>query len=391
MVRVTVLPSHSFPRPSQPSGRDNCVHGGAVDVSGIVVYNQAAMHIPPNVNINCGIYRIVNRRNGKFYIGSSKNLKKRRATHFRDLKKGVHHSEHLQRAWNKETDKSVFDFQVFIYCGELYLIGLEQGCIDNMKPDYNANLVASNPPVHLGNKNPMRINPENSYFFGRPAWNRGLPSEKQPTFGRQGSMLGRKGEFHPAFGRPSWNKGKPMSEEHKKALRNSIAAKPKTKHVAAKLTETQVIEILNSNETLDYLAGKYGVLNETISKILRNKTWKYIQREKIWTVTELRQRGWTVEKRKRTSDQVRGSNHRDAKLTEAQVIEILKTSGRTVDVARKFGVTPQIIYSIRKGNTWKHVPRHNFNSLAESYFPLDWPSEGASDHNANALLNGYLL
>src|SRR3546814_7356137 len=48
-----------------------------------------------------GIYQIRNLRNGKLYIGSARDLKQRRATHFKLLGENRHHCRHLQAAWNK--------------------------------------------------------------------------------------------------------------------------------------------------------------------------------------------------------------------------------------------------------------------------------------------------
>lgn len=47
------------------------------------------------------VYRIVSSSTGKYYIGSSVNLKKRIAGHFRSLRKGEHHNINLQKVYNK--------------------------------------------------------------------------------------------------------------------------------------------------------------------------------------------------------------------------------------------------------------------------------------------------
>lgn len=47
------------------------------------------------------IYKITNKENGKFYIGSTIDIAKRKRAHFRQLKKGEHHCFHLQRAYEK--------------------------------------------------------------------------------------------------------------------------------------------------------------------------------------------------------------------------------------------------------------------------------------------------
>lgn len=100
------------------------------------------MHLPPDTNTQCGIYRIVNRRNGKFYVGSTKNAKVRCSTHFRLLRNGKHHCDDLQNEYTAEVDKSVFEFQMFIFCSKEARVDLEQNCLDFMTPDYNASKLA---------------------------------------------------------------------------------------------------------------------------------------------------------------------------------------------------------------------------------------------------------
>lgn len=51
--------------------------------------------------ITQGIYSIINTVNNKIYIGSSINITRRLKEHKGLLKKGKHHSEHLQRAFDK--------------------------------------------------------------------------------------------------------------------------------------------------------------------------------------------------------------------------------------------------------------------------------------------------
>jgi group I intron endonuclease len=51
-----------------------------------------------------GIYKIVNKVNGKYYVGSSKDIlgtDGRKAQHFRELKNHRHCNSHLQAAWDK--------------------------------------------------------------------------------------------------------------------------------------------------------------------------------------------------------------------------------------------------------------------------------------------------
>ncbi|MCC5636289.1 GIY-YIG nuclease family protein [Nostoc sp. CHAB 5844] len=63
------------------------------------------------MDIRSGIYKIKNRVNGKFYIGSSKNIKVRFWQHVNSLKKGDHHSYRLQADWDKFGEES---FELFV-------------------------------------------------------------------------------------------------------------------------------------------------------------------------------------------------------------------------------------------------------------------------------------
>lgn len=82
-----------------------------------------------------GIYEIRNLINGKRYIGSAVQFRKRWAEHRRDLKKERHHSAALQRAWLKYGPSS-FQFSIIEFCPPEQLIAREQVHID-VASDYN--------------------------------------------------------------------------------------------------------------------------------------------------------------------------------------------------------------------------------------------------------------
>src|SRR5438477_407752 len=48
-----------------------------------------------------GTYKITNTDTGKYYYGSSKDVEVRLRRHKRELKQGIHHCAHLQRAYDK--------------------------------------------------------------------------------------------------------------------------------------------------------------------------------------------------------------------------------------------------------------------------------------------------
>lgn len=87
----------------------------------------------------CGIYKILNTINGKFYIGSSKNIYYRIRRHYSELKRNIHPNYHLQNSFNKHTEK-VFIVDIIEECLESELTIREQWYIDTLHPSYNITL-----------------------------------------------------------------------------------------------------------------------------------------------------------------------------------------------------------------------------------------------------------
>lgn len=83
--------------------------------------------------MSSGIYRILNRNNGKFYVGSAVSLRQRWSVHKTALRAETHHNRHLQRSWNKHGPES-FVFEVLERCQIDLLIGREQHWLDKLRP-----------------------------------------------------------------------------------------------------------------------------------------------------------------------------------------------------------------------------------------------------------------
>lgn len=90
--------------------------------------------------MTCGIYEIVNTVNGKRYVGSSININGRWLTHIRELRKGTHHAQHLQRSFDKYGEEC-FQVRTILVCDRVDLIENEQIEIDKGY-DYNSSPTA---------------------------------------------------------------------------------------------------------------------------------------------------------------------------------------------------------------------------------------------------------
>lgn len=93
--------------------------------------------------MNSGIYQIQNIVNNKAYIGSTRNLNRRKADHFNKLSHNKHSNKHLQNAFNKY-GQDAFVFEIIEYCDPDQLIIREQWYLDNWNPEYNIRIKAEN-------------------------------------------------------------------------------------------------------------------------------------------------------------------------------------------------------------------------------------------------------
>lgn len=82
------------------------------------------------------IYKIVNTTNGKIYVGSAVNFRKRKNLHLKNLRDGNHGNKHLQLAF-KKYGLDNFVFEIIELCFRENLLEREQFYIDNLKPEYN--------------------------------------------------------------------------------------------------------------------------------------------------------------------------------------------------------------------------------------------------------------
>ena len=82
-----------------------------------------------------GIYKIVNKINGKVYVGQSVNMRNRYARHLNSLRKNKHYNQYLQRSFNKYKEES-FYAEVLEFCKPEKLNHKERYWIKRLKSEY---------------------------------------------------------------------------------------------------------------------------------------------------------------------------------------------------------------------------------------------------------------
>ena len=175
----------------------------------------------------CGIYKIENSENGKFYIGSSDDIHRRFGRHISDLRRNKHDNAHLQNAWNKYGEKS-FDFEVVRVCSMKDVLLEEQRDLDVCvgRPECYNIRESAECPVAPGSKRPDWVKEKISATQkGKPRWTE--EQKKQMSIDRKGrrhkpetiaKFLGRKSAYENIKKAQLFNVGRVYSDEHRKAI-----------------------------------------------------------------------------------------------------------------------------------------------------------------------------
>lgn len=181
-----------------------------------------------------GIYKILNTVNGKFYIGSTNNLRKRLYEHYRELSLGTHTNKHLQAAWLKY-GKEGFKFQILETIKDTS--NFTNNDLRQLETDYIQRTQCY--------KNTIGYN----IIAG------GIGTLNIPCSEEKKNKISESNK-----GKETWNKGISMSKEQKTLLKET-KRKSKGKSVDVYTLEGDFLETLNS---IAEVVEKYKVVKNTI-------------------------------------------------------------------------------------------------------------------------------
>lgn len=249
-----------------------------------------------------GIYQIRNKIDNKIYIGSAINLKRRKGQHFHKLIKNKHCNKYLQFSFNKN-GKDNFLFEIIEYTKKENLIEREQYYIDILNPEYNVCKIAGN---NLGL----------------------IHSEETKT---------KLSEI---------NKGKKLSNETKQKMSNTRRGKKRPEMVG---------RFSGKNSPM---YGKH-LSEETKDKIrISKKNYRHSEETKRKISTSNKGKVTSQETRKKLSLSKRGEKNPFSKLTEDQVLEIVKKyndGARKTHLSKEYGVCFATIHNILNGKIWSYL------------------------------------
>ncbi|WP_019534207.1 GIY-YIG nuclease family protein [Paenibacillus ginsengihumi] len=228
------------------------------------------------------IYKIECLANGKVYIGQTKNRRKRWDEHKYELRRGIHHSTHLQRAWRKFGEAN-FKFTVVEQCSQEAADERERHWIDfydstnkmkgfNLENGGNRHKKLSDETRQkIGRLNKVHYHRKVKFFVNSPEAiakrsKSNTGKRRDSDFRRKMSEIAsrRTGEANSFFGRKH-------SEEHKKMLSDRF--KGMTRRPPKPLTATHVEtgEVLRFSSRKE--AEQHGFNRTGICAVLNGK-WK---------------------------------------------------------------------------------------------------------------------
>ncbi len=187
-----------------------------------------------NLTNTWGIYRILNTKNNKFYIGSSTNLRKRLYEHYRELSQGIHCNKHLQSSWIKY-GKDGFKFQILKIITDTTNFTNED--LRNLETEYIINTQCYKDSIGY-----------NIIPGGIGTLNLHCSEEVKRKISKANK------------GKTAWNKGVSMSKNQKEKL-SETKIKNKGKSIDVYAVDGTFIETLNS---ISKVVEKYKVAKNTI-------------------------------------------------------------------------------------------------------------------------------
>lgn len=256
-----------------------------------------------------GVYKILNRKNGKFYIGSSIDVEKRFSSHKKELIAGTHNNKHLQNAWNKYGEDS-FEFLVIEEVSDI-------NELRNRETYYLQSTKCTNPDIGYN-----------------------LLDNANIGLGVQASTEIRQKISVACSGDKNGNYGRKHTEEEKVRMRdNRWGVGYKCKHRSAYYKKKTPEEIAFSRKRMSEFMRNRVVSDETREKLRQSRLGKKA----------------SPELRKKFSESRKGNKNSNSKLTREQVLEIYEKMNNGVsykEVCLEYGIGQCWAYKIKRKEHW---------------------------------------
>lgn len=187
------------------------------------------------------VYKLVDKKTKRAYIGSSRNPKRRISCHKTLLRKGRHFNPWLQRVWDTRGENGL-EFKIILYCRVEDLVFYEQLLIDNTKKIFNTARSATPGPkkgrtvwTEERKKKHSELMRGNTHLRGykvteetRRKMSASAPKTKNISEQRRKALSSHLSELNRKLNKnkPQNQPGRKLSEEHKEKLRGKVSRNP---------------------------------------------------------------------------------------------------------------------------------------------------------------------
>ena len=273
--------------------------------------------------------------NGNFYLGSTMDFMKRKATHLNVLKKNRHHSTYLQNAVNKHGLEN-FEIVIYQFCYAKDRFDLEQHYINTLKPKYNMSRSATAP------------------MQGR--------KHSKVTIEKFKARLFKFGEAHHHYGKKTSEETKEKQRLKKLGTRRSEKTKRKMSNTAKKLNSISRIDRTKSYKKIyDDIGNIYQNLTEAakLNKVSISTIYDNLKGRSL-VLRNGRQIRYYEENRPFVDKSTvklrhKGENSNLNKYSEKFIIEVKKDIKNGLSnklIIQKYNLNKSTFYSIKNGKIW---------------------------------------
>lgn len=279
---------------------------------------------------NSGIYIITCTKNNNRYIGSSRNMQKRKWDHWHHLKAQCHHNKHMQAVYNKY-GKDSLKFEILEIVSYDKLIEREQFWIDKLNPEINKSETATS--GFLGRKHTKESKMKMSLSHKKRLKN----SEVRERL-RQAAIEQHKRQ-------PNGMKGKKQSDEIKEHLRQKALEQFSTKEAREK--HSQVMSEWMTDEIKQRISeSKRGHKQSKETKKKRSKSLK-----KAWSQYTPQERNRRIKNITEGATKALAKHHGDIVSPDGIVY---KNVYNLAEFCRKHGLSNAKMTLVKQGKNKSH-------------------------------------
>lgn len=206
------------------------------------------------------IYKIVSKKTGNFYIGSSKNIKTRWRWHYNKLRNNKHHNIHLQHIYNKYGERDLI-FLKIEKCTTQNILIREQHYINTYQKDKHLLNVAR----QAGGGDTISMHPDRENIVKKISFS----SKKRYKEGKVSKeFLNSQGRFKPGVDH-SGEKNSMYGKTHKESTRSIIGYKTYLRTKFSNNIEKNIICDYNNGVTIALLSKKHNCTTNKIKTLLK--------------------------------------------------------------------------------------------------------------------------